>query len=327
MVRERERETEREMVNTFAVYKPLLRALMKLAGVRPQMVEIDPGTILNFWVPDEIHSNPENSKHTKKQDRTKPAVVFLHGFAADGIITWQFQVLALARKYRVYVPDFLFFGGSTTDRSERSPEFQAECVAKGLGKLGVERCTLVGLSYGGMVGFKMAEMYPNLVQSMVVTCSVMALTKSISGAGLERIGFKSWSEYLLPDSIKGVELLFELATFKLPWIPDFIYKHYFEVMFDHRKEKEELLEALVIDDKDFNLAHHPQKVHLLWGENDIIFTIEVAENLKIQLGDRVTVLKSIEKAGHLVQIERPFVYNKCLKEILETLLEDHGQIQ
>ncbi|KAG6653290.1 hypothetical protein CIPAW_05G065600 [Carya illinoinensis] len=94
-------------------------------------------------------------------------------------------------------------------------------------------------------------------------------------------------------------------------------------MFDHRKEKEELLEALVIDDKDFNLAHHPQ-VHLLWGENDIIFTMEVAENLKRQLRDGTTILKSIEKAGHFVQIERPFVYNRCLKEILETLLEDHG---
>ncbi|XP_041013409.1 epoxide hydrolase 4-like [Juglans microcarpa x Juglans regia] len=315
------------MVNTFAVYKSLLFALMKLAGVRPQIVEIDPGTILNFWVPNEIHRNPEKSKHAKKQDRTKPAVVFLHGFAADGIITWQFQVLALARKYRVYVPDFLFFGGSTTDRSERSPEFQAECVAKGLEKLGVERCTLVGFSYGGTVGFKMAEMYPNLVQSMVVTCSVIALTKSISGAGLERIGFKSWSEYLLPDSIKGVKLLLELATVKLPWIPNFIYRHYFEVMFDHRKEKEELLEAMVIDDKDFNLAHHPQKVpvHLLWGENDIIFTMEGAENLRRQLGGRATVLKSIEKAGHLAHMERPFIYNKCLKDILETLLEENSE--
>uniref|UniRef100_A0A2N9ELB5 AB hydrolase-1 domain-containing protein n=1 Tax=Fagus sylvatica TaxID=28930 RepID=A0A2N9ELB5_FAGSY len=215
------------MVNIFAVFKPLLRGLMKLAGVRPQRVEIEPGTVMNFWVPNET---PKKSKNTNESDTNtkpnkpnKPAVVFIHGFAADGIITWQFQVLALARN----------------------------SVAKGLRKLGVERCTLVGFSYGGMVGFKMAEMYPDLVESMVFTSCVMALTKSISDAALERIGLKSWSEFLLPDSVQGVKLLLTRATYKLPWIPNFI-------MFDNRKEKAELLKALVIDDKDFTITHHPQ---------------------------------------------------------------------
>ena len=189
--------------------------------MRPQTVEIEPGTVMNFWVPNET---PYKSKNSNNK-----AVVFIHGFGADGIITWQSQVLALARKFKVYVPDLVFFGGSFTDRSERSPEFQAECVAKGLKKLGVERCSLVGLSYGGMVGFKMAEMYPDLVESMVLTCSAMALTKSISDAALERIGFKSWSDYLLPDSVQGVKIFFDIATFKLPWIPNFFYKHYLEV--------------------------------------------------------------------------------------------------
>ena len=31
-----------------------------------------------------------------------------------------------------------------------------------------------------------------------------------------------------------------------------------QVMFDNRKEREELLEALVIDDKDFTIPSHPQ---------------------------------------------------------------------
>ena len=212
------------MVNIFAVYKPLLRGLMSLAGVKPQMVEIEPGTAMHFWVGNDVARN--------KQTKTKPAVVFLHGFAADGIITWQFQVLALARNYRVYVPDLLFFGGSRTDKSDRSPEFQAECLAKGLRKLGVERCTLVGFSYGGMVGFKMAQMFPELVESMVVTGSVMALTESVSCEALERIGFNSWSEFLLPNSAKGVELLYGIATYKLPKIPNFFYKNYLEVYID-----------------------------------------------------------------------------------------------
>ncbi|KAE8670675.1 hypothetical protein F3Y22_tig00112114pilonHSYRG00140 [Hibiscus syriacus] len=64
------------------------------------------------------------------------------------------------------------------------------------------------LRYGGLVGFKMAEVYPELVESMVVTCSVIALTELISRA--YHLGFKSWADYLLPDSVKGVETPFKL---------------------------------------------------------------------------------------------------------------------
>ncbi|KAB2635647.1 hypothetical protein D8674_026181 [Pyrus ussuriensis x Pyrus communis] len=250
---------------------------MKLVGMRPQTVEIEPGTIMNFWVPNKI---------TEKQ-KFKPAVVFIHGFAMDGITTWQFQVLSLVKDYAVYVPDLLFFGGSTTDKPDRSLEFQAECVARGLRILGVERCTVVGLSYGGMVGFKMAELYPNLVESMVVTCSVMALTRSITNASLDRLGFKCWSDYLLPDSVKGVRNLFEIAAYKFPHLPDWIYEHYLEVMFEHRKERVELLDALIVEDKDFTAARYPQRVHLLWGENDKIFNMETANNLKLQRNSTV----------------------------------------
>ncbi|KAL9354402.1 hypothetical protein Peur_052372 [Populus x canadensis] len=299
------------MVNTLSLYKPLLHGLMKVAGMRRQVVEIESGTVINFWVP--------SDETTAKR---KSAVVFLHGFGFDGILTWQFQVLALANKYAVYVPDFLFFGDSITDKSERSPAFQAECMAKGLRKLGVEKCTLVGLSYGGMVGFKMAEMYPNLVDSMVITCSVMALTKSISRAGLQRIGFSSWAEYLIPETVKGVKTLLDVAFYKLPWMPNFIYKDILEDMcFDHRKERHELLEELIVEDKNFTAPHFTQRIHLLWGGDDIIFDMKECRNLIDLLQGKAT-LHCIERAGHLVELERPFVYNRQLKKILASLYED-----
>ncbi|KAB1207291.1 hypothetical protein CJ030_MR7G011612 [Morella rubra] len=67
----------------------------------------------------------------------------------------------------------------------------------------------------------------------------------------------------LPDSIKGIKVFFEIATYKLPWIPNFIYKDYLEAMFEYRRERAELLKALVIDDKNFNPAHYPQHSEIL----------------------------------------------------------------
>ncbi|KAF9676021.1 hypothetical protein SADUNF_Sadunf09G0095100 [Salix dunnii] len=312
------------MVNVLTMYMPLLRGLLKLVGVRPQAVEIEPGTVLRFWIP----SDDQTTSNANKKPN-KPAVVFVHGFELDGILTWQFQVLALAREYAVYVPDLLFFGESFTDRTERKVVFQAECVAKGLKKLGVEKCTLVGMSYGGMVCFKMAEMYPDLVESMVVSCTAMVMTESISRASLKRIGFSSWPEYLMPDTVMGVKELLRNATYKLPWLPDFVHRSileasnlfYLHVMFGNRKERLELLDELVVSDKDFTVPHFTQKIHLLWGRDDIIFNLEEARNLKDQLEGKAT-LHLIENAGHLAQSERPFAYNKHLKNILASLHDD-----
>ncbi|XP_065856476.1 uncharacterized protein [Euphorbia lathyris] len=301
------------MVNILETYMSVLHGFLRLRGMKPQQVEIEAGTHMHFWVP------------TRTQTKTtsdKPALVFLHCFGLTGILTWQYQALSLAGSYEVYVPDFLFFGRSTTDKTDRSPEFQAECVAKSLKKLGVEKCIVIGLSYGGIVGLKMAEKYPDLVKSVVVSCSIMALTESFISDGLKRIGFSSLSELLIPRTVKDVRKTFEVTTYNLPWYSHFIGKGLLKMMSDNRKEREQLLQALIIKDKELTIPHFSQKkMYLLWGENDRIFNMESAEKLKEQLNGRAT-MHIIKKAGHMVVIERPFSYNTLLKKMLSSICQD-----
>ncbi|KAI8532999.1 hypothetical protein RHMOL_Rhmol11G0262000 [Rhododendron molle] len=215
------------MVNVVAAMKSLIHGLVKLAGLSPQTVEIEPGTVMNFWAPKE--TKPKNQTHTADKKPTKPVVVLAHPFAGDGILMWFPQVLALTSQYAVYVPDLIFFGGSTTSRPDRSAEFQAECLARGLRKLGVEKCTVVGLSYGGMVGFKMAVMYPELVEALVASSTVIEMTESISNRSQKKIGISQWSDLLLPETVKGVKFLFTVGSHKWPnWLPDFVYKQCLE---------------------------------------------------------------------------------------------------
>ncbi|XP_074362739.1 uncharacterized protein LOC141703018 [Apium graveolens] len=289
------------MVNLFKILEPLVNRAVKLAGLTPKLVEIEPGTVLNFWVPTKVAQ--------------KPVVVFLHSFAANGILTWLFQAMSLSGTYSVYVPDFIFFGNSVTDKYDRTSAFQAECVARGLQKLGVEKCTIVGLSYGGMVGFEMARKYQDLVESMVVTGTVMEMTESITAAGMAKFGGESWSDLLMPETVDGVKEMMSSGTHKLPWLPDVFYRHFLEAMFDNRKEKNELLKVLVVKDKDAAAPNYTQRIHLLWGDDDKIFNSQVAENIKGKLGDNAS-LEYIEKAGHLAPLERPFVYTQQLKKAL-----------
>ncbi|XP_056165020.1 uncharacterized protein LOC115688578 isoform X2 [Syzygium oleosum] len=217
------------MVNTVKLYKPLLRAIMKLAGLRPQKIEVEPGTVMNIWAPIRSRKNANSGE--------KPAVVFLHGFVGDGILTWQFQVLALARDYAVYVPDLLFFGGSSTRHGRRTVGFQAECLGRGLAKLGVRRCTVVGFSYGAMVAFRLAESRPELVLSVVATCSGPALTESLSRECLERMGFPTWSEFLLPDSADALKKLLDIGSFRFPRLPKCVFKHALESWLRQRRRR------------------------------------------------------------------------------------------
>ncbi|KAJ9703464.1 hypothetical protein PVL29_005003 [Vitis rotundifolia] len=172
-----------------------------------------------------------------------------------------------------------------------------------------------------MVAFKMAELHQDLVQALVVSGSILAMTDSISEATLQRLGFASSSELLLPTSVKGLKALLSVAAHKKLWFPDRLHKDYLEVMFTNRQERGDLLEALVVSTKDTNIPNFPQRIHLLWGENDQIFNQELAHNMKEQLGDKAT-FQGIKKAGHLVHLERPCVYNRHLKLFLASLHTD-----
>ncbi|XP_006365111.1 uncharacterized protein [Solanum tuberosum] len=289
------------MGNVFAVIKPILQCLMKVIGMRSKLVEIEAGTTLHFWVPT-INS-------------TKPSVVFLHGFVANGIMTWLFQILSLSSDFAIYVPDLLFFGDSFTHSPQRSTSFHAHCLAKGMMKLGVEKFSLVGFSYGGMVGFKLAQLYPHMVESMVMSSTVIEMTESISNASLNNIGFTNWPDFLLPKTIADLKVLLSIGSHKFPWFPQFLFRDFLEVMFGNRMEKVELLEGLVVGDKDTTPPNYSQRIYLLYGDDDKIFNHTVSDIMKAKLGEN-TSMKYIKKAGHLVQLERPYTYNRCLKNYL-----------
>ncbi len=92
------------------------------------------------------------------------AVVLLHGGAVD-LRMWDDQVPALAPRYRVIRFDARGHGRSETPTA---PFRQCDDVADLLGRLGIERATLVGLSMGAGAATDTALEYPHLVSRLVV---------------------------------------------------------------------------------------------------------------------------------------------------------------
>ncbi|CAA7035777.1 unnamed protein product [Microthlaspi erraticum] len=250
------------MVNLAAALRSSMRIIVESTGSVQHTVDIEPGTRINFWLP--------------KKTSDKPAVLLIHGFAGDGVLTWGLQVRSLSKRYSVYIPDLLFFGGSYTDKPDRSPEFQAECLVKAMRILGVHEFVPVGFSYGGVVAFNIAELHGDMVKALVVSSSPPVMTDS----NVNRFGFKSLSDLLLPETVEGLEFLFSVALHKRIWLPKRPLKDYLKIMFTNRKERAELLEALVIS-KDTAIPNIPQRIHLLWGENDRFFDLGFRKDVRM----------------------------------------------
>ncbi|CAI9104529.1 OLC1v1003220C1 [Oldenlandia corymbosa var. corymbosa] len=199
------------MVNVFRILKPMV----KLVGISPQKVEIEPGRsslmafsrgFFKFW------PWPSN-----------PTLTSLISFSS---------------------------ANSATDKSDRSTAFQAERVVKGLKKLGVESCTVVGFSYGGVVAFKMAKLYPGFVDSVVVTGSIVEFTRSKSDKLLNGVGFSLWSDFLSPETVEDLKGLIKVGSHGKLFssLPHLFYRDILQEMYPFRNERAQVLDELVLPD-------------------------------------------------------------------------------
>lgn len=166
-----------------------------------------------------------------------------------------------------------------------------------------------------MVAFKLAEARPELVRSLAVSGSVVAMTDAVNRETMARLGAGSSAELLMPETLQGLKALFSVSMYRKMWFPDRMYKDYLKAMFTNRKERLELLQGLLDSNMDAKIPTFQQKIMLIWGEEDKLFDIELARKMKEQLGGNC-YLQAIPKAGHLLHLERPCAYNRQLGRFL-----------
>nr|KYP45622.1 2-hydroxy-6-oxononadienedioate/2-hydroxy-6- oxononatrienedioate hydrolase [Cajanus cajan] len=203
-----------------SLYRAYLRRCFAGAGLSSRTLDVDSQTTLHFWAP-------------RDKSAQKGSVVLVHGFGPEAIWQWRRQVQLLAPHFNVYVPDLVFFGGSSTRSSERSEVFQAACVGKLLEKLEVERFHVVGTSYGGMVAYNLAQMLgKERVQKVVIASSGVNMTKTHNVALLQRAQLDNIQELMLPPTPQHLRKLMSLSIHNPPKIlPHFFLSDFLDVSF------------------------------------------------------------------------------------------------
>lgn len=105
----------------------------------------------------------ESHGHEKRAG--DPAIVLLHGLLFDGSM-WRGQVEPLSLLGRVLVFDG--FGHGKSDVTSFMLEEHADALLEAFDTLGVKRAMIVGLSWGGMLGMRIALRNPERLVGLVL---------------------------------------------------------------------------------------------------------------------------------------------------------------
>ncbi|KAK9076871.1 hypothetical protein SSX86_005205 [Deinandra increscens subsp. villosa] len=291
-----------------SLYGSFLRRSLTASGLSSQSIDVDSDTTIHFWGP--------KSPPADDQQR-KPPLLLIHGFGPQGVWQWRQQVSFLTPHFELYIPDLVFFGESTTKSSERSEIFQAEAIGKLMEKVGVRNYSVVGTSYGGFVAYRMAEMWPERVEKVVLASSGVNLKPKDNGELLKRAKVEKIEELMLPETAGQLRTLLRLAATNRVYVPDFFLNDFVDKLYrENRKEKMELLKGLALGKHDPpNISPLPQKVLIIWGDEDNIFLLDMAKELKEILGKNAS-LEVMKKASHIAQLEQAKDFNKILFNFL-----------
>lgn len=109
----------------------------------------------------------KNAEIAYSDEGSGKVVVLLHGFLENSNM-WQFLQPELTKHYRVICIDLLGHGKSESVGYVHTMEEMADAVYEVLTHLQIEKATFIGHSMGGYVSLAFIDLYPDLVDGLVL---------------------------------------------------------------------------------------------------------------------------------------------------------------
>ncbi|CAH2067800.1 unnamed protein product [Thlaspi arvense] len=205
----------------------------KRSGLQPVTIDLKDGTVVHFWV-------------SKTRPETKPNLLLIHGLGASAIWQWYDVARRLSPHFNLFIPDLVFFGQSSSTRPERSDVFQAQTLMRALEAQSVKRFSLVGLSYGGFVGYRMASMYGDAVERVVICCAAVCVEEKDMRDGVFTVSdLDEASKILVPESVKRLRELMGYIFYK-PALPRMVPPCLLRDFIDHVNSSMALREIMSV---------------------------------------------------------------------------------
>jgi 3-oxoadipate enol-lactonase len=244
-----------------------------------------------------------------------PVIIFIHGFPFNKSM-WNQQVEALKDNYRVIAYDVRGHGNSDAGKGDFSIDLFANDLISLMDALKIDKAMLCGLSMGGYIALNAIENYPDRFDALILSdTTCIADTPESKEKRMKTIDSirKDGVEKFADESIKN---LFATESFN-----------------SKKKEIAEVREMIVNTDEESIIktlrAFYERKetcsklpdikvpVLIIVGSEDKITPPAAAQMMHEKIED--SVLKIIENAGHLSNIENHSVFNKQIVELVSTV--------
>lgn len=253
-----------------------------------------------------------------------PPLLLLHGGGpgASGLSNYVRNIPALARDFRLLIPDMPGYGGSTKGLDRRDPFGDlADAMRKLLAALDIERAHIVGNSLGGACALRLALDAPQTVDRLVLMGpGGINTTRSLPTPGLKRLldyyGGTGPSREKLRRFIQG-DLVYDARD-----IPDAVIEQRFAASIDPevvanpplRRPKGWPSFRNLDFTRDPRLSAMAAPTLVLWGREDRVNRPSGAHTLQQCLPNCDVYLFS--RTGHWVQWERADIFDAVVRAFL-----------
>jgi pimeloyl-ACP methyl ester carboxylesterase len=196
-------------------------------------------------------------------------IVMLHGWG-QSLESMRILGDLLSRFHQVYLIDFPGFGKTEKPKDDWDTIDYARCIDELFEKLGLESAIVIGHSFGGRVGMRMAVRHKKRVSALVLINSG-GLRSQMKGKRL----YRAKALKLLSNTLKWCDSTFGTKYFEEWFVPRYASRDY-----RNAGVLKNILVKTVNEDQSSDAGQISCPTFLLWGEKDQETPVEMGYRLK-----------------------------------------------
>jgi pimeloyl-ACP methyl ester carboxylesterase len=240
-----------------------------------------------------------------------PPLVLLHGYVGDGATTWRGQLEGLSDRFTVVAWDMPGAGMSSDPPESFGLEGYADCLAGFIGRLGLERPHVAGLSLGGALALELYRRRPGVPATLVLASAYAGWGGSLPAD----VAAQRLRQALALSELSGEEFVGTLlpTMFSEGTAPEAVAAFGASMRSFHPAGFRAMARASAGNVREV-LGRIEVPTLLVYGDQDVRAPLAVAEDLHAAIpGSKLVVLPGV---GHACSIEAPDEFNRVVRDFL-----------
>lgn len=243
-----------------------------------------------------------------------PPLVLLHGFTQDSRV-WRPQLDGLADAFTVVAWDAPGAGESDDPPAPYGIGAWADCLARFIDAIGIERAAVGGLSWGGLLAQELYYRHPGKVGSLILADTYAGWKGSLGPQTASERLAACIADSALPPAEFVPRYLPGMFS---PEVPTAVRDELAAIMAGTHPHGFRLMAtALAEADTRGLLPTIDVPTLLVWGDADVRSPIGIAREVHTAI--RGSALVVVPGAGHVSNLERPDAFNDAVRGFLSTV--------